>query len=165
MTREPLNQKGEEESTECFTDEVLCTSEVDKSLLSRTDRVLMVIEETMQSEEFMGIQESFADRYCDLFDLEGDLPPECMDIYKEYVRIIESDLLAKIQQFDSDFDFEELIPVLLEHKNDENFQFANAFEFLNAAIDFNEFRSLMASYKNGKGVSLDVVTVRFNDKC
>jgi hypothetical protein len=137
---------GEEE------DEVFSSNEV--------DRVLSVIEDALASDEFRECQDAFADRYSALFDLTGDLPPQCMNIYKEYVALVESKLLQKVQDCDPTFNFEDLLPVIQAHKSGENLAFANVFEILNAAIDFQEFRALMASYKRGCGVVLDLHTVK-----
>jgi hypothetical protein len=145
---------GEEE------DEVFSSNEVDRATLSKTDRVLSVIEDTLASDEFRESQDAFADRYCELFDLTGDLPPQCMNIYQEYVALVESKLLQKVQESEPTFNFEDLLPVIEAHKSGEDLAFANVFEILNAAIDFQEFRALMASYKRGCGVVLDVHTVK-----
>lgn len=144
-------------------DEVLCSQEVDKSKMSRIDRILTILEETLQSEEFMNIQDDFADRHCDIFTPNEDLPPQAMKIYQEYVQMIEQNLINKVQEQEKDFDFEELLPVLTQHKNDEGFEYANVFEFLNAAVDFTEFRLLMESYKAGKGIEFEVTTVKLED--
>jgi hypothetical protein len=141
-------------------DEVLFSHELDDTTLSRTDRILLIIEDSLNSDEFLECQDAFADRHCELFDLTGDLPPQCMKIYKEYVALVESKLLQKVHKTDPTFDFDELLPIIRAHKSGEDFAFANVFEILNATIDFNEFRALMASYKNGKNVVLDVHTVK-----
>ena len=114
---------------------------------------LEILEETLQSEEFMNLQEDFADKHCDLFPPEGDLPPQAMQIYQKYVDMIEKNLLSKVQEVEPNFEFDELIPLIKENKDGEDFAHATVFEFLNAAIDFNEFRSLLASYKAGRMTS------------
>ena len=144
-------------------DEMICSNEVDRSKLSKNERVLEILEETLQSEEFMNLQEEFADENCDLFPPEGDLPPQAMQIYQKYVEMIEANLLSKVQEVEPGFDFDELIPVIQKNKDSEDFAHATVFEFLNAAIDFNEFRSLMASYKAGKGLDLEVTTTKLAD--
>jgi hypothetical protein len=143
-----------------LVDEVLFSDLANSASLSKADRALLVLEDVLESDEFTQCQDDFADRHCDLFDLAGDLPPEFMKIYREYVALVESALLQKVQETIPDFDFEELIPVIKEHKGDDGFLFAGVFEILNAALDFTEFRALMASYKRGTAVSLDVQTVR-----
>jgi len=149
-----------EEEGDGFVDEILCADDTVSASISKTDRALLILEEWLTSDEFQDCQDAFAERHCDLFDLTQDLPPQCMRIYKEYVALVEGKLLQKVRASLPDFDFEELIPVVRQHKSDEGFQFANVFEILNAAIDFNEFRALMASYKDGRGLSLDVQTIK-----
>jgi hypothetical protein len=144
---------------EDFVDEVLYCDESPSSL-SKTDRALHIMDEVLRSDEFSAWQDDFADRYCDFFDPKADLPPQCMTIYKEYVALVEGRVLQRVQETIPDFDFEDLIPVIRQHRGDDGFMFANVFEMLNAAIDFTEFRALMASYKQGKGVSLDFQTLR-----
>jgi hypothetical protein len=141
-------------------DEIICSNDFDPAGLSKTDRILVAIEETLASDEFVECQDAFADRYCELFDLTADLPPQCMNIYKEYVELVESKLLQKVQELEPTFDFEELLPIIQAHKNGEELAFANVFEILNAAIDFQEFRALMASYNRGRGLVLDVQSVK-----
>lgn len=148
---------------EAPVDEVICSNELDMTKMSKTERALEILEETLQSEEFMNLQEDFADKHCDLFPPEGDLPPQAMQIYQKYVDMIEKNLLSKVQEVEPNFQFDELIPLIKENKDGEDFAHATVFEFLNAAIDFNEFRSLMASYKAGKGLDLEVTTTKLAD--
>ena len=148
---------------EANIDEVIVSDETDKSKMSKPDRILEILDEALQSEEFMNLQEGFADNNCDLFPAEGDLPPEAMKIYHEYVEMIEKNLLSKVQEQIPSFQFDELIPIIQKHKNDESFEHWNVFEFLNAAIDFDEFRSLMASYRAGKDLDLSVVTTKLSE--
>ncbi|OHS96313.1 hypothetical protein TRFO_37531 [Tritrichomonas foetus] len=149
--------------TEEYTDEILCSNEIDKSKLSRIDLILSILQETLQSEEFRDIQDDFADQNCELFTDDGDLPPQCMKIYNSYVALIEEKLVKKVEENVPNFEFEELLPVLKQNKNSDDFRFADVFEFLNAALDFNEFRSLMASYNNGRGMSFEVTTTKLPD--
>lgn len=149
--------------TEEFTDEILCSNEVDKSKLSRIDLILTTLQEILQSDDFSTCQDAFADKNCDIFTEDGDLPPECMQIYNQYVQLVEEHLVQKVEQLVPNFDFEELIPVIQENKDSDDFRFSDVFEFLNAALDFNEFRALMSSYNKGKSVSLEVTTQKVPD--
>jgi hypothetical protein len=117
----------------------------------------------LESETFVAWQEDFATKHCRLFTLKGDLPSQCMNVYQEYVHSIEDRLLTKARAVTPAFDFDELLPVILAHKEDADFLFANVFEILNAALDFNEFRPLMSSYNAGEGVSLSVITTKLDD--
>jgi hypothetical protein len=76
---------------------------------------------------------------------------------------VEDRLLTKAREVNPAFDFDELLPVILAHKDDDDFAFANVFEILNAALDFNEFRALMASYNEGEGLVLSVTTTKLDD--
>jgi hypothetical protein len=141
-------------------DEILCEDAADRPDLSKTDRVLLALQDVLASDEFVERQEAFADAHCDLFNATGDLPPQCMVAYREYVALVEAQLLQKVQETAPDFDFEELLPIVLAHKSGEQLAFAEVFEILNAAVDFNEFRALMASYKCGRGLTFDVRAVK-----
>jgi hypothetical protein len=143
-----------------LTDEILFSDKTDPSSLSPADRSLSVLEQVLQSDDFIQWQDDFAGAHCSLFSLEGDLHPKCMKIYQDYVQSVEDRLLTKVRESVPTFDFEELIPVILAHKNDEDFIYAHVFEVLNAALDFSEFRSLMASYNSGEGVALDIATTK-----
>jgi predicted house-cleaning noncanonical NTP pyrophosphatase (MazG superfamily) len=140
-------------------DAILC-EDLDRSDLSKTDRILLALQDALTSDEFVESQEAFADRHCDLFDATGDLPPQCMAIYREYVALVEAKLQQKVQETAPDFDFEELLPIVLAHKSGEELAFAEVFEILNATIDFAEFRALMASYKRGRDLTFDVRAVK-----
>jgi hypothetical protein len=146
-----------------FADEILCEGDVDRPDLSETDRALMALQEVLPSDEFIECQETFADKHCDLFDATGDLPPQFMMVHRQYVALVEAKLLQKVQETAPDFDFEELLPIVLAHKSGDALAFAEVFEILNAAIDFNEFRALMVSYKNGRDVALDVHAVKLDE--
>jgi hypothetical protein len=148
------------ESPADFTDEILSSDSTDSSKLSPVERSLSVLQQVLESDAFIQWQEDFAGIHAGLFSLEGDLHPKCMNIYQEYVQSVEDKLLTKVREVNPGFDFEELIPVILAHKNDEGFAYANVFEILNAALDFEEFRLLMSSYSKGEGLTLDVTTTK-----
>jgi hypothetical protein len=143
-----------------FTDEILSSDQTDPLNLSPVERSLSVLEEVLQSDAFIQWQDDFAGAHCSLFNLEGDLHPKCMKIYQEYVQSVEDKLLTKVRESIPSFDFEELIPVVLAHKNDEDFIYAHVFEVLNAALDFAEFRSLPAAYNTGESITLDITTTK-----
>ena len=149
-------------ASEGYVDEILCSNEVDKSKLSRIDLILNTLQEAIQSDEFSACQDEFADKNCEKFTENGDLPPECMQLYNQYVGIIEDHLVKKVEEVVPNFDFEELIPVIKNNKNSDDFRYSDVFEFLNAALDFNEFRNLMASYNKGKDISLAVTTTELH---
>ena len=146
-----------------YINEIIVSNEVDKAKLSRNDLVLSVLQEAIQSDDFSNSQDDFAEKNCDLFNEEGDLPPQCMKIYQDYAKMIEEKLVKKVEKVVPNFEFDELLPVLKDNKNTDNFMYSDVFEFLNAALDFNEFRALMASYKKGKGLSLDVTTTKLSN--
>jgi hypothetical protein len=149
--------------TDDFTDEVLSSSQIDPSTLSPIERSLTALSDVLDSDAFISWQEEFATEHCKLFTLEGDLPPQAMKIYQEYVQSVEDRLLTRAREVNPAFDFDELLPVILEHKDDVDFAFANVFEVLNAALDFAEFRALMASYNRGEGLTLSVTTTKLDD--
>jgi hypothetical protein len=145
-----------------FTDEILFADKTDLARLSPTDRTLTILEGFLESDEFFSWQDNFAGMHCGLFTVDGDLPPQCMSIFTEYVKSVETKLLAKVRQTQPDFNFEALIPIVTSHKNDDSFAFAHVFEVLNASLDFDEFRCLMASYRDGQGITFDVTTTKLD---
>jgi hypothetical protein len=148
------------DSSDGFTDEILIADKTDLAKLSRSDRIFTILEGFLESDEFFAWQDDFAGIHCGLFTVEGDLPPQCMNIFQEYVKSVETKLLAKVRKAQPDFNFEALVPILTSHKHDDSFQFAHVFEVLNAALDFDEFRALMASYRSGQGLPFDVTTTK-----
>ena len=143
-----------------FEDEVLVENKRDESKMSRLDLIFDSLEEALTSDEYIEAQDEFVDAHSEAFPEEGDLPPECMKIYQQYVQLIEEKLLNQVQKKIPDFDFEELIPVIQKNKGYENLEHADVFEMLNAALDFNEFRSLMCSYNKGRGVDIVITTTK-----
>ena len=142
-----------------FVDEIICEDNTTKKEITRVDKIISILEETLQTEDFIQSQDDFIDKNCDLFDEEGDLPPQCMSIYKQFAQLIEDKLLSSVQKVFPDFQFEELTPCVTAKKGLDSFVHAEIFDLLNAILDFNEFRSFMASYKRGKDVDLEVLKV------
>lgn len=142
-----------------YTDEILCESHISGRSQSRVDRILDILSETLQSDAFNEIQDEFVEQNCEIFDEEGDLPPQCMGIYQQYVQLIEDHLLKSVGAEFPDFQFEELIP-FLKSNGDSSMVYSEVFELLNAVLDFTEFRSLMASFKRGQGISFDITTTK-----
>jgi hypothetical protein len=143
------------ETVHVFLDEILYSNNIDPSELRPIERILVMLEDSLESDEFFAWQDDFAEKHCGLFTEQGDLPLQCMKVFQEYVQAVEKRLLAKIRKSQPEFKFDNLIPELVAHKNDGEFQYSHVFEILNAAADFGEFRTLMVSYKEGQSVTFD----------
>ena len=146
--------------TEETRDEVYAIDEGRKDI-PRSEQVLQAFDEVLTSDEFCQIQDQFVDEYSKNFPENGDLPPECMSIYKKYVELIEKELLAKVLKIFPDFSFDELIPII-KNRNKDALEHADVFELLSATLDFQEFRDLMVSYNKGSGIELNAVITKFD---
>ncbi|EAY05393.1 hypothetical protein TVAG_131270 [Trichomonas vaginalis G3] len=128
--------------------------------ITREDKILAAFEDVLLSDEFVEKQDEFIAKHSKLFTEDGDLPPECMKIYKQYAELIEKTLLAKVSKLFPDFSFDELIPLIKNHK-EEDIAHADVFELLTATLDFNEFRDLMVSYNKGQNTDLEIKVTKF----
>ena len=145
---------------EIYPDEIFCSNEKPASEKTRLEKVMEALEEALQSEEFIDSQDQFIDDNCSIFTEQGDLPPHCMKVYQNYIDLIETKLLSQVQKAIPDFNFDELLPVIQQHKGSEDFVHADVFEMLEAVLDFQQFRDLMASYNRGKDIDLVVTTTK-----
>lgn len=148
-------------STEEYTDEIICENHTISDGKGRISRIFELLGDTLTSEEFTTIQDDFVEQNCNVFEENGDLQPQCMGIYRQYVKLVEDHLLSKLSTEFPDFQFEELIPVIKKYDR-TNLEYADVFEVLTAVLDFEEFRSLMVSYKCGQGISFDITTIKLD---
>lgn len=134
-------------------DEIFMEDDTLESDIPRTERILRLFEDVLQSDEFNKSTDEFVEKNCEHFTEHGDLGPECMNIYTEYINMIEKKLLSKVTKLFPDFNFEELVPIIKNY-NSEDFVHADVLEILSAMSNFESFRDLMVSYN--KGADLDI---------
>lgn len=130
--------------------------------LSEVEQVLNAIEDILTSEDFDRKRTDFIGEYSHLFPEDGDIPVECMGVYKKYIEMVENEILSKIKEKFPRFEFDSLIPAIT---NDKKLQFIHMefYDMLNALNDFQAFRDLMVSYEKGKGMQFDIITTHLED--
>eukprot|EP00471_Norrisiella_sphaerica_P007498 CAMPEP_0184491482 /NCGR_PEP_ID=MMETSP0113_2-20130426/20521_1 /TAXON_ID=91329 /ORGANISM="Norrisiella sphaerica, Strain BC52" /LENGTH=146 /DNA_ID=CAMNT_0026875865 /DNA_START=180 /DNA_END=620 /DNA_ORIENTATION=- len=128
--------------------------EVDKDTLF-FDNTVGALQDILLDSKFEKLQNAYLDKHCQVFDAESkENKLEYMPIFKNWVSLIEKfiteELTTRVKGYSS-----EKFSEMMKKKSDEIT--GDVFDMLMSLSDFEEFRSLILSYKAekaGKGIKL-----------
>lgn len=125
-------------------DEVLCIGYGGSEEDNYFDDVVGALEEIIMDPQFNQLQSKFCLRYCEQFVDSEENRLEYTDIFNKYTNCIEGYLHDRLSSTIKDFDMDVFVR-MCEERRDEIV--GDVFDILFSCTDFEEFKSLMLSYK------------------
>ena len=101
------------------------------------------IQDIIIEDEFAEIRETFFEKYSQVFEDKEENKLEYMDIYKEYVQIIEGYMVSRLNKL-MGFDYQEIIKDILKYKDSFN---EEILELLSSFSDYSVFKEMILDYK------------------
>lgn len=101
------------------------------------------LQDIIIEDEFAEIRETFFEKYSDVFEDKEENKLEYMDIYKEYVQIIEGYLVSRLNKL-MGFDYQDIIKDILKYKDSFN---EEILELLSSFSDYSVFKEMILDYK------------------
>ncbi|KAK7873075.1 hypothetical protein R5R35_000358 [Gryllus longicercus] len=108
------------------------------------DSVIGHIEDVLLEDEFQNQQKCFLERYWQEFDYGEENKLSYMDIFKEYINVIEKYIEVRLINKIPNFSMEEFIHQLQERKDELD---GEVFEILDTFSDFMAFKEMFLDYK------------------
>eukprot|EP00164_Ancoracysta_twista_P001860 GFYU01002447.1.p1 GENE.GFYU01002447.1~~GFYU01002447.1.p1 ORF type:complete len:206 (+),score=79.52 GFYU01002447.1:169-786(+) len=110
------------------------------------DEIVGTLEDIMMNDEFLETQEKFMKDHCDQFENTDENKLIYMDIFKQYTTTIEQLLEDKLIEALPEFKMEDFIMMVQDREDQIS---GDMFDMLLSFGDFNTFKEIILSYKEG----------------
>ncbi|XP_073987104.1 ADP-ribosylation factor-like protein 2-binding protein [Rhodnius prolixus] len=120
---------------------------ISSEAISSFDKTIGFIEDIIVEESFQKIQRQFLEQYWDQFDDGEENRLIYMDIFQNYVKVVERHIEKKLKEAITNFDMGQLYEEL--RKNQDHLD-GEVFEMLYTLSDFSAFKEMILDYKAEK---------------
>ncbi|OWZ18360.1 hypothetical protein PHMEG_0007559 [Phytophthora megakarya] len=120
---------------------------------AKLDEMIGVLQDILIDPEFVDMQSDFCRHNCEIFDNVSENKLIYMDIFQQYTDLIETFIDRRLHEKLENFSMEELCNQFQEHEDEIP---PEVLDVLLSSIDFEEFKSLMVSFKQNETPCIEI---------